>query len=589
MKQTVDIKKLVSDAAGGNEDAFQQLYSETYKSAYHTASLLLNNPDDIEDVLQNVYIKAYKKLSELKNPESFESWLKSIVENESKNYIKKERRINAPIVLLKDESDIGTDEWRQPVPQEYMEREDLRNSVSEILDTLSPEVRACIVLFYYEQRSLKEISEILEIPLGTVKTRLYYGKKRIEKAFDKLRKKDPTLYGIGAIPVLLALFAYRAKDAAAVTIPKIVLPTVAGTSATGAAVTVGAAAAASTTATATVAGTGVTATAAVSVATKVAAVALAGSAVVGGSFAIKNHVETQEEKTAVSSVYEIEEPATVVDMITIEQTEEAITFSTERRETTGTTIPRSSMTTRATTQERTTRSTSAKAQDTTRKETTKPTTTKAATTKSTTTKPTTTKKETSTAEQTALEQVTSTTTTTAPAEPETITTTTAVQAPSFTMSGGVLTGYSGTGNRVSIPSSVDSNTVTAIGSGAFFGNEEIVSVTLPSTVTQIGQEAFADCTSLSSVSLPSSLQSVGMGAFYGCSSLTSVNIPNSVQSIGDEAFAYCTSLNTVTIPSDVTSIASDAFSGCDSLTIRCEEGSAAHSFAQGNGINFVLI
>ena len=552
MKNTVDFPKLISDALEGDEKAFSELYQLTFKTAYHTASLFLKKAEDIEDALQNTYAKAFDKLSELKSPESFESWIKSIVENECKNFIKKERKFYFPLIFFKNKVDENAEEWKQPVPQDYMEREELRNSISEIIDSLSPEVRACIILFHYEDKSLNEIAEILDIPLGTVKSRLHNGRKQIEKEFNKLRKTDPTLLGIGAIPVILSLLSYQARN---IIVPEIVSESVlssaiASASAASTAPSVGAALSSSVAAGgATTAAGGVASSAATAIAVKVTAVAVAGAVVAGGSVAIKNYIQNDEpttELTAVSSVYYSElhpSEELLSEIVSLTATSEGAEASATIAATEQTTNRELSTTAPAlTTQKQTTTA----AISTTQRETT----TKAI---STTSPPTT--------------------------SPEN----------NYSTSGGIITEYKGNDTNISMPSSIGTDTVTAIGTGAFAGNTKIKSVSVASSVTQIGQEAFADCTSLSSVSLPSSLELIGIGAFYGCSDLTSVSIPNGTKTISDEAFAQCSSLQTITIPSSVTSISDDAFDGCDSLIIRCEENSTAHDFAVANGIKFSLI
>lgn len=572
--KTVDYSKLISDALNGNQKAFDELYTLTVQSAFRTAFLMLNNEDDAQDVLQNAYAKAFRKLSELKEPEKFESWLKSIVENESKNYIKKSKRISAPIVFAKNKVEDNSDEWNQPIPQEYLEREELRKSVSDILDGLSPEVRACIVLFHYENKTLNEISEILEIPLGTVKSRLYSGRKQIEKEFVKLQKKDPTLYSVAAIPAFIALLAIKAES---ITVPSALSQTVlasvtsaavSASTAAGTVATAGTATAAGTTAVAGTAATvGSTAAAGTAIAAKVVAVAVAGSVAVGGTVAVKNHVDNKkvsEFSSAYSTTIPVEETCTVTQLLfetTTATHEETLTVPSQNETVQSQTntlqnTTSAPVTTRAASTSvagSTTRATTTAKPTEASTVTSKPTTTKVVTTVPTTAQPTT--------------------------NPEN----------NYSASNGVIISYDGTDSDVSIPSKVGSKTVTAVGAGAFSGNTAIRTVSLPSSVTQIGQEAFADCTSLASVSLPSSLELIGIGAFYGCEKLTAVSIPGGTKTISDEAFAQCTNLKSVTIPSSVTSISDDAFSGCDSLTIRCSEGSAAHSFAVDNGIPFTLI
>ena len=89
------------------------------------------------------------------------------------------------------------------------------------------------------------------------------------------------------------------------------------------------------------------------------------------------------------------------------------------------------------------------------------------------------------------------------------------------------------------------NSVTSIGSYAFYNCSSLTSVTIPNSVTSIGYATFAYCSSLTSVNIPNSVTSIGDRAFYKCSGLTSVNIGNGVKSIGEEAFADCAELTDV--------------------------------------------
>ena len=163
------------------------------------------------------------------------------------------------------------------------------------------------------------------------------------------------------------------------------------------------------------------------------------------------------------------------------------------------------------------------------------------------------------------------------------------------------------------------NSVTSIGSFAFYNCTALTSIEIPNSVTSIGYYAFYNCTSLESITLPfvgatlngtknvhfgyifgtssyqnnasnvpSSLKtvvitggtSIGEWAFHNCSNLTSIVIPNSVTTIGSNAFYYCTALTSITIPNSVTSIGDYAFSGCALLT-SIEIGSGVTSIGYG--------
>ena len=165
-----------------------------------------------------------------------------------------------------------------------------------------------------------------------------------------------------------------------------------------------------------------------------------------------------------------------------------------------------------------------------------------------------------------------------------------------------ITGYTGPGGAVTIPSTIDGLPVTTIGDYAFSWCSDLTSVTIPNSVTTIGESAFASCISLTSVTIPNSITNIGVGPFAGCSGLSAITadtlnafyssvdgilfnkkqteltqypagktasdytIPNSVTNIGDYAFYDCSGLTSVTIPNSVATIGGVAFSHCSGLT-----------------------
>ena len=570
--ETQNLINLVTDVQNGVEGAFEKLYHESFRHAYCTASLFLKNKQDLEDVLQNSYMYVAKYIKDLKNSESFNSWLGVIVKHECQKYISKQKRMSDIFIAVRKTKEYDLS-YESDIPFDYIEKSETRDAVQRIVDDLPEDKRACIVLFYYEQHSLTEISEILGVPEGTVMSRLYYARKKLEKEFKKLQKNDEALFGISVIPLIVSLFAYKTKTAIIpTTIESDIIATV--TSAEGA---MASSAFAGTTATVTgnvsagVSTASAAGAAGTAVAGKVAAIAVAASIAVGGGVATVKYIKnTNETKITHAITVSLTEEHTTVAAIASDETTillvTEMTLSTAYVSDTYTFVTKES-------------NNSSNAVSTTEKTpTTRPSTTKETTTfKQTTTQKVTTTKETTTKKETTTQKAISTT------EPTTN------AADIFRVSDGVLSEYTGTGSSVSIPSTVGSSTVTAIGTGAFAGNTNVTSVSIPSTVTRIGMEAFSDCTNLRNISLPSSLSSIGVAAFYGCSSLTSLTVPDGTQTISDEAFSYCTSLSSITIPDSVTSISDDAFYGSNNVTIRCSEGSAAHNYAVENSINYELI
>ena len=143
----------------------------------------------------------------------------------------------------------------------------------------------------------------------------------------------------------------------------------------------------------------------------------------------------------------------------------------------------------------------------------------------------------------------------------------------FAIVDGVLHTYKGSATDIIIP-----DIVTSIADYAFYGNNDIISVTIPAGVTSIEYEAFYGCSNLESVTFVegSELTSIGGSAFYGCSNLESVIFAEGSQltSIGGSAFYGCSSLTSIEIPAGVTSIEYEAFYGCSNLeSVSFAEGS----------------
>ena len=125
--------------------------------------------------------------------------------------------------------------------------------------------------------------------------------------------------------------------------------------------------------------------------------------------------------------------------------------------------------------------------------------------------------------------------------------------------------YNGTATKVKIASEYQGLPVKNIYDNAFENNITIKVVIIPDSVTSIGSHAFFKCAALTSIIIPYSVKSIGAAAFWNCSLLTSVTIPNSVTSIGAKAFQHCYKLARVTIGNSVTTIGEEAFDRCYAL------------------------
>ena len=148
-----------------SKEEFVDLVEEYKLSLYRFAKSILKNDIEVEDAISESILKAYKNKNRLKNKESFKSWMMRIVSNECYDLIKRKSRFD-----FRDNLESLN---LVHIDKEYS---DLR----EIIDDLNEEFSSVLVLFYYEDMSIKEISKVLEICEGTVKSRLSRAKSKLK-------------------------------------------------------------------------------------------------------------------------------------------------------------------------------------------------------------------------------------------------------------------------------------------------------------------------------------------------------------------------------------------------------------------------
>ena len=214
-------KSCIDLAAKGDQAAISELYNGTYHAVYRTVKALIRDEDTVLDVVQDSYIKAFQSLEQLEDPTHFPAWIKRIAANKAKDYLKKKK----PMLFSELEPEDGgelpfRDERQAHLPEAALDRQETTRLMNEILDTLSEEQRMVIGLYYYEELSVREIAELLGCSENTVKSRLNYGRKKVETKVLELEKQGTKLYSLAPIPFLLWLFrndaALLARPSAAV-------------------------------------------------------------------------------------------------------------------------------------------------------------------------------------------------------------------------------------------------------------------------------------------------------------------------------------------------------------------------------------
>ncbi len=182
--KTKELSDYVIELQNGNGEAFEAIYNLTYQQAFFTALKVCKNEDDAQDVLQEAYIYLLEKYNDIKNPESFKSWFNMVVANKSKNLLRKN---NPALFNDEDEQDliISSIEDEEFGPSEKLEEKEFCSEIMKLIDNLNDEKRTVIILFYFNEMSIKQIAQALGTNENTVKSRLFQAKKDLRKSIEK--------------------------------------------------------------------------------------------------------------------------------------------------------------------------------------------------------------------------------------------------------------------------------------------------------------------------------------------------------------------------------------------------------------------
>jgi RNA polymerase sigma-70 factor, ECF subfamily len=178
------IKKRIKQVIKGDQDAFGDIVEIYKNSIFQLGYRMLGNRHEAEDIAQEAFIRAYVNINSFNQDMKFSTWLFRIATNLCIDRIRKKK----PDYYL-DAEVSGTDGLtmysqlpsNSPLPENEVESLELQETVQKEILKLPEKYRSVIVLKYIEELSLNEISEILDMPLGTVKTRIHRGREALRK------------------------------------------------------------------------------------------------------------------------------------------------------------------------------------------------------------------------------------------------------------------------------------------------------------------------------------------------------------------------------------------------------------------------
>lgn len=267
---------LVTKAQQGDNEALNCLFNEFYNDLYYFALKTVKDDETALDVTQEAFVEIINTLGNLKEPAAFVTWAKQITYHQCTRYFKKKKDV------LVDEDEEGNtvfdtlkEEKSEFIPDEALDKADFKKTVMGILDELSEEQRSAVMMYYFDEMSVKQIAEIQGVSEGTVKSRLNYARKAIKNSVEDYEKKhNIKLHAIPFFPFLKWIFDGMFEGSLPTASAEIIAEGVA--TATGTTVTV------ATTTTAGAVGIGAK-IAAMPIATKIIAGVVAATITIGGS------------------------------------------------------------------------------------------------------------------------------------------------------------------------------------------------------------------------------------------------------------------------------------------------------------------
>lgn len=207
---------LVKRSQAGDRGAIEALLCHAHTWVSYQCRKMFSNPQDAEDMTQEVLLTIYTKLHTLQQPAAFQKWVNRIT---AARCINKLRSTHIEYQFAKDEDGHSVvvqleDLDEQVIPDKAIDNAETARMISEVVDSLPDVQRAATLMFYYNEMSVKEIACTMGVSENTVKSRLNYARKAIKEKVLDYEKQGVKLYGLSPLPFLLYFLRVAAQGSA---------------------------------------------------------------------------------------------------------------------------------------------------------------------------------------------------------------------------------------------------------------------------------------------------------------------------------------------------------------------------------------
>lgn len=185
-------KELLKKCRQGDRDAFNILVQTYQRQVINLAYGMLSDTEDATDAAQEVFIKVYRNIDRFEGKSSLSTWIYRITSNVCKDFLRKRTRTIQSVSIYESSEDDDDRPMEikdsSPTPQEHMEITETQREVRKALDELPEEYKSVIVMYDLEGLSYDEISNVLQCPVGTIKSRLNRARKALKKNLSEKRE-----------------------------------------------------------------------------------------------------------------------------------------------------------------------------------------------------------------------------------------------------------------------------------------------------------------------------------------------------------------------------------------------------------------
>lgn len=190
--QREKLVQLVTGAQQGDQKALNELFNSFYENIHYHILKRVKDNDLAQRLTQDAFIEVFKSLHTLREPAAFVSWMMKIVGRYCVPYCAEDQ--SEDLLAIEDENghtifDTTEEDRSEFIPDEAVDKKELKQTILSIVDSLPDAQRAAVLMYYFDELSVKEIADIQNVSEGTVKSRLNYARKAIKASVEAYEQK----------------------------------------------------------------------------------------------------------------------------------------------------------------------------------------------------------------------------------------------------------------------------------------------------------------------------------------------------------------------------------------------------------------